>query len=74
MFDDLRVGRDDAVDFPRSVEYGGVGGAVGEDLSAPVEEAVAVEEEIGEGSDERVDSEAMSGGSLGSCVEKEDVK
>lgn len=74
MFDNLWVRRDDAVDFSGAVEDCGVGGAAGEDSGGPVEEAVAVEDEIGEGTEKWVYSEAMSSGSLEFWVEKEDIQ
>lgn len=54
MFDVCRVCRDDAVNFAGAVKDGRARGAVFKDFGAPVEEAVAVSQVSGQGSDDRV--------------------
>lgn len=46
MLNNLRTGGDNSVDFSGTEERGGVGVATGEDSGGPVEEPVAVAEEI----------------------------
>lgn len=71
MLDVAGIRGDDAVDFPGAPEYGGVGGAAGEDSGGPIEEAVTIADEIGEGTEDRVEFEA--GGGLGGWTEEEDL-
>ena len=52
------VGGDDASDFSWASEDGGVGGTVAEDLGGPVQEAVAIFEELRQRSDQWVQFEA----------------
>lgn len=59
------------MDFAGAAEDGGVGGAVGKDFGGPVEEAVAVLDEIWEGSDKWVEFEACCLGRFGFSDEEE---
>lgn len=60
--------------FSGTVEDGGGCGAAGEDSGGPFEETVAVEDELRECAEQRVDFEAIRGGFLRFWVEKDNVK
>ncbi|KAL6997859.1 hypothetical protein U1Q18_007984 [Sarracenia purpurea var. burkii] len=66
------VGCDDAVDFSGTAEDSGVGGTAAEDFRRPIEEAVAVFEEIWESSDQWVDFETSIYSWFGFSPESED--